>query len=82
MEDITKEFLIKNGFREEDEDTFTYSNKEHTIEVLHLFVSNYNRFWKIIIFSSTRFIIGDILAQTTGQFNKVMEIYDIDLNNK
>lgn len=31
--DITKDFLIKNGFREEYKNFFTYINKEYTIEV-------------------------------------------------
>ena len=35
MEDITKDFLINKGFREEYKNIFTYSNKEYTIGVIH-----------------------------------------------
>ena len=82
MEDITKEFLIKNGFKEEYENIFTYSNKEYTIDVMYYEVPYHNRHWKIIIFSSKRYMIGNILVQTKEQFNKVMEICEVDLNNK
>lgn len=82
MEDITKEFLIKNGFKEEYENIFTYSNKEYTIDAMYYEAPYHNRHWKIIIFSSKRYMIGNILIQTKEQFIKVMELCDIDLNAK
>ena len=83
IEDITKDFLIKNGFRKEYENIFAYSNKEYIIDVILYNEPLYhNRHWKIIIFSSTRYMIGNNLIQTVEQFKKVMEIYDIDLNYK
>ncbi len=87
MEDITKEFLIKNGFREEYENIFTYSNKDYIIDVIHsespihnMLWETINRHWKIIILHSTRYTIANILVQTKEQFNKVMEVCEVDLN--
>lgn len=82
MEDITKDFLINKGFREEYENIFTYSNKEYTIDVMFYETPYYNKHWKIIIISSTQYMIGNILVQTKEQFKKVMEICDIELNTK
>ena len=82
MEDITKEFLVKEGFRKEYENIFTYSNKEYIIDVVYNEIPYHNRHWKIIIISSTRYMVGNILVQTKEQFNKVMEICDVDLNIK
>lgn len=82
MEDITKEFLIKNGFKEEYENILTYINKEYMIEVTHREIPFHNKWWRILIYSSTRFIVGDVLVQTTEQFKMIMELYDVDLNNK
>ena len=83
MEDnITKEFLIKNGFKEEYENIFTYSNKEYTIDAMYYEAPYNNRHWKIIIISSTRYMVGNILVQTKEQFKKVMKICDVDLNMK
>lgn len=82
MEDITKDFLIKKGFREEYENIFTYSNKEYIIDAIYYNKPLYhNRHWEILIFSSTRLMIGHILVQTIEQFKKVMEICEVDLNN-
>lgn len=82
MKDITKDFLIKNGFREEYENIFTYSNKDYIIDVIHSESPIHNRHWKIIILHSTRYTIANILVQTKEQFNKVMEICDVELNSK
>ena len=85
MADITKEFLIKNGFKKEYgdyENILTYINKEYTIEVIHREIPFHNKWWRILIYSSTRFIVGDVLVQTTEQFKMIMELYDVDLNNK
>lgn len=83
MKDITKDFLIKNGFREEYENIFTYSNQDYIIDVILYNEPLYhNRHWKIAILSSTRYVIGDILVQTIEQFKKVMEICEVDLNSK
>ena len=83
MEDITKDFLIKKGFREDFENIFTYSNKEYTIDIIYSEIPFFpNRHWKIIIFSSTRYMMGYISVQTKEQFKKVIEICDVDLNSK
>lgn len=89
MEDITKEFLIKNGFKEEYKNIFTYSSKEYTISIIHSespihnrLWETINRHWEILIFSATRFMIGHILIQTKEQFKMAMELCDIDLNTK
>ena len=83
MEDITKDFLIKKGFREEYENIFTYSNKKYTIDAIYYNKPLYhNRYWEILIFSSTRFMIGHIIVQTIEQLKKTMEICDVDLNAK
>ena len=85
MEDITKEFLVNNGFKKEYgeyQNIFTYINKEYTIEVIHREIPFHNKWWRILIYSSTRFIVGDVLVQTTEQFKMIMELYDVDLNNK
>ena len=85
MADITKEFLVNNGFKKEYgeyENIFTYSNKEYTIEVIHREIPCHNKWWRILIYTSTRFIVGDVLVQTTEQFKMVMDLYDVDLNNK
>ena len=84
MVDITKEFLIKNGFKKEYgdyENILTYINKEYTIEVIHREIPFHNKWWRILIYTSTRFIVGDVLVQTTEQFKMVMDLYDVDLNN-
>ena len=80
MNDITKDFLIKNGFREEYKNFFTYINKEYTIDAMYYEAPYNNRHWKIIIISSTGFILGDILVQTQDEFSMIMELYDVDLN--
>lgn len=89
MEDITKDFLIKKGFKEEYKNIFTYSNKEYTIDVIHsespihnTIWETINRHWKIIILHSTGYTIANILVQMKEQFNKVMEICDVELNIK
>ena len=82
MDDITKDFLIKNGFREEYKNFFTYINKEYTIDAMYYEAPYNNRHWKIIIISSTRYMVGNILVQTKEQFKKVMKICDVDLNMK
>lgn len=89
MEDITKDFLVKKGFREEFENVFTNKNKEYIIDIIYsespihnTLWETINRHWKIIIFSSTRYMIANILVQTIEQFKKVMEICNVDLNNK
>lgn len=85
MADITKEFLVDNGFKKEYgeyENIFIYINKEYTIEVIHREIPFHNKWWRILIYSSTRFIVGDVLVQTTEQFKMIMELYDVDLNNK
>ena len=82
MADITKEFLVNNGFKEEYENIFTYINKEYTIEVIHREIPFHNKWWRILIYSTTRFIVGDVLVQTTEQFKMIMELYDVDLNTK
>ena len=86
MEDITKDSLIKNGFKEECVNIFTYNNKDYIIDVVHSespihseLWKTINRHWKIIILHSTRYTIANILVQTKEQFNKVMEICDINL---
>ena len=84
MADITKEFLVDNGFKKEYgdyENIFTYINKEYTIEVIHREIPFHNKWWRILIYTSTRFIVGDVLVQTTEQFKMVMDLYDVDLNN-
>lgn len=81
MEDITKDFLVEKGFREEYENIFIFRNKEYTIDVMYYDTPYHNRHWKIIIISSTRYMVGNILVQTKEQFNKVMEICEVDLNN-
>ena len=80
MNDITKDFLIKNGFREEYKNFFTYINKEYTIEVTRREIPFHNKWWRIIIYSSTGFILGDILVQTQDEFSMIMELYDVDLH--
>ena len=78
-------FLIKNGFKKEYgdyENILTYINKEYTIEVAHRKIPCHNKWWRILIYTSTRFIVGDVLVQTTEQFKMIMELYDVDLNNK
>lgn len=85
MADITKEFLVDNGFKKEYgdyENIFTYINKEYTIEVIHREIPFHNKWWRILIYTSTRFIVGDVLVQTTEQFKMIMDLYDVDLNNK
>lgn len=83
MEVITKDFLIKNGFKEEYENIFTYSNKDYIIDVIYSEMPFFpNRHWKIIIFSSARYTIANILVQTKEQFNKVMEICEVKLNSE
>ena len=80
MNDITKDFLIKNGFREEYKNFFTYINKEYTIEVTRREIPFHNKWWRIIIYSSTGFILGYILVQTQDEFSMIMELYDVDLH--
>lgn len=83
MEVITKDFLIKNGFKEEYENIFTYSNKDYIIDVIYSEMPFFpNRHWKIIIFSSTRYMMGYISIQTKEQFKKVIEICEVELNTK
>lgn len=85
MADITKKFLVDNGFKKAYglyEDILTYINKEYMIEVTHREIPFHNKWWRILIYSSTRFIVGDVLVQTTEQFKMIMELYDVDLNNK
>ena len=89
MDEITKDFLIKKGFKEEFENIFTLSNKEYIIDVIHSESPIHNtlwetigRHWKIIIFSSARYTIANILVQTKEQFNKVMEICEVKLNSE
>ena len=83
MADITKEFLVNNGFKKEYgeyENIFTYINKEYTIEVGHRKIPFHNKWWEILIYSPTRSILGDVLVQTTEQFKMIMDLYDVDLN--
>ena len=85
MADITKKFLVDNEVKKaygEYEDILTYINKEYMIEVTHREIPFHNKWWRILIYSSTRFIVGDVLVQTTEQFKMIMELYDVDLNNK
>ena len=89
MEVITKDFLIKKGFKEEFKNIFTYSNKDYTINVIYsespihnMIWETINRHWKIIILHSTGYTIANILVQTKEQFKMAMEICDADLNNK
>ena len=46
MKDITKDFLIKNGFKEEYKNIFTYSNKDYIIDVIHSESPIHNELWK------------------------------------
>ena len=90
MEDITKDFLVEKGFKEEFENVFTNRNKKYIVDIIYsespihnTLWETINRHWKIIIFyTSTRYMIANICVQTIEQFKKVMEICDVDLNNK
>ena len=82
MEDITKDFLVEKGFREEYENIFTFSNKEYTIDAIYNENLYPDRHCKIVIFSSSRYMIGNILVKTKEQFNMAMKIYNVDLKTK
>lgn len=82
MEDITKDFLVKKGFKKEYENVFTYSNKEYIIDVVYNEIPYHNRHWKIIIWTSTQYMIGKNFVQTKEQLKMVMKIYNVDLNTK
>lgn len=81
MEDITKDFLVKNNFTQEYENVFTYSNKEYILDVVYNKIPYHNRHWQIRIWTSTQYMIGKFFVQTIEQFKMAMKIYNINLNN-
>lgn len=83
MEEITEDFLTKMGFSNDGTDVFTFISKDYLIDVYRYAVALKDRHWNCLIYTGdTKHILGDIAIQTIEQFEKAMEIFDIDLNHR
>ena len=83
MEEITEDFLTKLGFSNDGTNVFTFISKDYLVDVWCCAVALRDRHWHCTIYTDdTKHILGDNVIQTIEQFEKAMEIFDIDLKSQ
>lgn len=81
MEDkeITEDILIKNDFKNDGTNVFSYIGKNCAVDVWYCGIIIRNRHWHCTIYTKdAKYILGDAIIQTVDQFNSFMKILDAD----
>lgn len=82
MEEITKDFLTKIGFSNDGTSVFTFMSEDYLIKVVYS-IATKGRHWYCTIFTNdTSLMLGNVAIQTVEQFEKTMEIFDINLKSQ
>lgn len=81
IKDITKDILLRAGFKKVSENNFGATYEMSTITVTHYFYSKPAiRSWGCEVYYKGNF--ADVNIKTIEHFNKLMELMDIDFKIK
>lgn len=79
--DITEDILLKNGFKNDGTNVFSYVGKNCSVDVWYGLIAIRNRHWQCAIYvEDNKYILCSTIIQTIDQFNRLMEIMDADCN--
>lgn len=77
--EITEEILEKNGFKNDGTNVFSYIGNDCAVDVWYQPIAIRKRHWHCAIYiEDTKYLLCSTIIQTADQFNKLIDILDID----
>lgn len=81
MEEITENILLDNGFKDDNHDGFSYTEKDYIIDILYSARPIKDREWFCVVYNMHN-ILATMAIQTIEQFNDLMDMTEVDFRLK